>query len=75
MTNENGNHHIRQCISTGISILIKIRYSTNPITQITAFSYVNRFACRLSARFTGRSLQSDRRSSVQIQNPCSTGNR
>ncbi len=36
---------------TGISILIKIRYSTNPITQITAFRHVNRFA-QLSARFS-----------------------
>ena len=36
---------------TGISILIKIRYSTNPITQITAF-VMSTDSLRLSARFS-----------------------
>ena len=36
--------------SAGISILIKIRYSTNPITQITAF-VMSTASPRLSARF------------------------
>ena len=36
---------------TGISILIKIRYSTNPITQITAF-VMSTDSPRLSVRFS-----------------------
>ena len=51
ITNENGNHHIRQCISHRNINPHKIRYSTNPITQITAF-VMSTDSPRLSVRFS-----------------------